>query len=812
MAAIKRLLKLPGEGVTTGGLRNLPKYHELPQDVSDGEDTDEEVTITAADFQPGHFLPQGNDKAWTQKDQIELDEIGTQKSNRPSKVIDSELDVQVSSGWLALSRTRIACFLFSLSMCVGFFVAMAIAFPCEEEGTHLQTPPWRVTLSDAASETSVRLYDIDGDGLLDVIVGLGFTALGNISDSCRSLGVDEVSSCAGGIRAYNGATGKQLWHIPTFGEVFLLRCGGLDINADGWEDCLATGRMGLMLAFNPKLGEVLWRVDPTLVDHHWNFYMPQLVPDLDRDGVPDLVAAHGGDLRFKAHEHNRTAGRLVLLSGATGQSLGSWLDMPDGHETYMSVVVHQTRDGSLYALFGSGGETVTGSLWAISVPDLYRRVKGLSLTGRQKISGYPGSYSSWRNHGYNNGIYELYRSSSSKGVILPPVLLDLTGDGVRDIVVSVFDSTVAVLDGETLEEVWTKSFPGTESYSLLAPGFFNNDSTLDIMVRLNKGGWPKYNSSQMLILDGRTGTELWSFPTHGATFSSPLTLRTEDPGRDAFLFWVLGREGPAAQSVQHPGGGSHVRRRRHGGHEEEGHAPSCDAMNMPSQELFLVDRDFARTPIRLVELESIPYYYNYTEEDYRKQKLEEEQRFGPSPDFEDVPLETEEDSTEMDLTEELIAVTDAASLTGRRTAFPANSPDGPTDSSRRQRQRRQDDLTFPVLLCTPMSPNDRTTGAVGDVDGDGTLDYVFIEGRLAFLKDPGGSFLRMDYLMSINKINLNVSLAEAHLVNIQTGQTPPGYQNGTHLLSRNPMGHFHFVPLHQQRWAGYMGQRGDGKV
>ncbi|CAH1274303.1 FAM234B [Branchiostoma lanceolatum] len=811
MAAIKRLLKLPGEGATTGGLRNLPKYHELPQDVSDGEDTEEEVTITAADFQPGHFLPQGNDKAWTQKDQIELKEIGTQKSNGPTKAIDSELDVQVSSGWLALSRTRIACFLFSLSMCVGFFVAMAIAFPCqEEEGTHLQTPPWRVTLSDVASESSVRLYDIDGDGLLDVILGLG-TTVGNASDNCLSLGVVK-GTCEGGILAYNGATGAQLWHITTFGEVFLLRCGGLDINADGWEDCLATGRMGLLLAFNPKVGEVLWHVDPSLVDRHWNFYMPQLVPDLDGDGVPDLVAAHGGDLRFKPREHNRTAGRLVLLSGTTGRSLGSWVDMPDGHETYMSVVVHQTRDGSLYALFGSGGETIGGSLWAISVPDLYRRVKGLSLAGRQKIRGYPGSYSLWRNHGYNNGIYELYRSSSSKGVILPPALLDMTGDGVRDIVVTMFDSTVAVLNGETLEEVWTKPCPGCESYSLLAPGFFNDDDTLDIMVRINKGTWPKYNSSVMMILDGRTGTELWSFPTRGATFSSPLTLRTADPGRDAFLFWVLGREGPAAEVIQHPGGvGAHVRRRRHGDHGGDD-APSCDAANMPSQELFLVDRDYARTPIRLVELKSMPYYYNYTEEDYRQRKLEEEERFGPSPDFEDAPPEHEEHPSEMDLTEELIAVTDAA-VAGRRTTFPADTPDGPPDGNRRRKRRdRDDDRTFPVLLCTPMSPNDRTTGAVGDVDGDGTLDYVFIEGRVAFLKDPGGSFIKMEYRMSINKINLNVSLAEADFVNMQTGRTL--YRNGTHLdlLSRNPAGHFRFLPLHQQRWAGYMGQRGDGKV
>ena len=58
--------------------------------------------------------------------------------------------------------------------------------------------------------------------------------------------------------------------------------------------------------------------------------------------------------------HNRTAGRLILLCGATGKVIGRYLEVPDSKELYMSPVLHKQVDGSMYVLFGSGGETVPG--------------------------------------------------------------------------------------------------------------------------------------------------------------------------------------------------------------------------------------------------------------------------------------------------------------------------------------------------------------------------------------------------------------------------------------------------------------------
>ena len=61
-------------------------------------------------------------------------------------------------------------------------------------------------------------------------------------------------------------------------------------------------------------------------------------------------------------QHDRYPGRLILLDGATGQSLGRYMEMPDSREMYMSPVLHTRGDGAQYILFGHGGETISG-LW-----------------------------------------------------------------------------------------------------------------------------------------------------------------------------------------------------------------------------------------------------------------------------------------------------------------------------------------------------------------------------------------------------------------------------------------------------------------
>lgn len=47
----------------------------------------------------------------------------------------------------------------------------------------------------------------------------------------------------------------------------------------------------------------------------------------------------------------------------------------------------------------------------------------------------------------------------------PPVLVDLTNDGTADIVIAFFNSTIAAIDGENFNTIWTYSVPNSETYS-----------------------------------------------------------------------------------------------------------------------------------------------------------------------------------------------------------------------------------------------------------------------------------------------------------------------------------------------------------
>ena len=67
-------------------------------------------------------------------------------------------------------------------------------------------------------------------------------------------------------------------------------------------------------------------------------------------------------------DHDRDPGRLVVLSGRTGQMIGErYLEMPGSKETYMTPVMYHPPTGSDIILFGSGGETIAGQLDVLSL-------------------------------------------------------------------------------------------------------------------------------------------------------------------------------------------------------------------------------------------------------------------------------------------------------------------------------------------------------------------------------------------------------------------------------------------------------------
>ncbi|XP_064624748.1 uncharacterized protein LOC135486131 isoform X2 [Lineus longissimus] len=422
--------------------------------------------------------------------------------------------------------------------------------PGKPHSTHKRTDQWTFSRKGFASESCVRLIDVDEDGKDDVVIstgmGIDYHLVATIKDPikiCEVLGLE--APCLGQVIALRGSDGQVLWNISVTAEIFLFNCEGIDINKDGMKDCIGGGRMGSLVAFNPKNGDVFWTEHALkgMLNRAWNIYQPLVLnKDLDGDGVREVVIAHGGEPSFLPQVHDRNPGRLILLSGATGEPIGRYLDMPNRKETYMSPVLHVNADTG-YVLFGSGGETVEGAFMAISVNNLYNYAmqKEVDKTG-------------WGRFALDsNGIIEIHKTKT-KGVMVPPLLVDMNKDGILDILMVTFDGTYILYNGKNLEIMWQREIKDTETYSTAAPGYFNDDDTLDFMIHCSPGSWPYYDYSVSLILDGRSGSILWQMSSGHYDMTSDLVLRTKEQNRDAFVFRVQGREGP---NYENPAGVFH---------------------------------------------------------------------------------------------------------------------------------------------------------------------------------------------------------------------------------------------------------------
>ncbi|XP_012936978.2 uncharacterized protein LOC101855014 [Aplysia californica] len=145
-------------------------------------------------------------------------------------------------------------------------------------------------------------------------------------------------------------------------------------------------------------------------------------------------------------------------------------------------------------------------------------------------------------------------SDSHKGVMTPPALADVTGDGVEDIVIPMFNSTVLAINGDTFQPLWSNQFPMSETYSTPAVGFYNEDDVPDFLVKYAHGpGYPIYYYSETTVLDGKTGKRLIEPPlrdTIGAQ-ASPLTVSLEGLGNDVFLVWMADCKGHEGSSDEY---------------------------------------------------------------------------------------------------------------------------------------------------------------------------------------------------------------------------------------------------------------------
>ena len=356
---------------------------------------------------------------------------------------------------------------------------------------------WSTTVDSVSNFASPRAADLTNDGILDIVVG------GGLEDNARQYGVT----------AFDGETGDILWQVPCRNQMF----GSvqfMDITEDGVPEVFANGRAAKLIAIDGVSGEVVWEFYPQgdftnpADDDLYNFYNCQFVPDQDNDGYEDILTANGGDSSLGILDSIRPTGNIMVISGKSGVQLAK-AAIPVERETYLGPVVHDFEgNGTLSVLFGSGGETLSGSLWRTTLEDVMNE----DLSEAVELFG-----------------------NDEKGAIGSPSLADLNNDNIHDIIVHTYNGSIVAISGSDNSILWQHDFPNQETYSTPAIGHFTDDIVPDVFTVSAVGQAPSFSAFKAMMIDGATGEILEEYNLSGWNLISPIAFDYDNDGFDEAL-------------------------------------------------------------------------------------------------------------------------------------------------------------------------------------------------------------------------------------------------------------------------------------
>ncbi|KAM9844292.1 protein FAM234B isoform 1-T1 [Aulostomus maculatus] len=409
---------------------------------------------------------------------------------------------------------RTSFFLVPLVCATLLVLLCAFLIPCQK-GDLAKRPQWERALGDGGvTPPALALWDIDGDQVDDVLVGV--TEWTNDTHLTQGNKIYSVV-------ALSAASGQVLWRKVMRESVMFIQCG-LQFSSQTVPVCLLTGK-SILMAVNGTTGKNLWSILLKNIESQ-----AVLIPDLQGDSVPDLLIA-----TLPADEVRTLDLSLTLISGLTGANLGQSVPFNlTGQGKLIGPLLHETQQGAYYILFG------LGNVEAVSLRDIYIHATGkLPLTQalRRKDPGWEGLKTT------NSSSYiPIYRGSEHVEFLLPLVAgfsnnhnsldtLSNLNSTKSDWVLVYGLSRVSVLKQRDISKEWT--FNSAPIHSQPAPGHFNDDGILDLFLQHSANG---IMTAQ--IIDGVNRHLLWT-----AEFVSPgLVVETSaistSTGQSAFIFWA----------------------------------------------------------------------------------------------------------------------------------------------------------------------------------------------------------------------------------------------------------------------------------
>ncbi|XP_026358171.3 protein FAM234B [Ursus arctos] len=512
---LSRALKLPGKKSP-----DLGEYDPLTQADSDESEDDLVLNLQQKNGgvkngkSPLGEVPEpDSDAEAVGAAKPHLSEVATE--GYPSEPLGG-LEQKAASSIVSYVRTSV----FLLTLVISMILVLVCAFliPCPPRDLH-STWSRQLGPQGGGDLSPLELADVNGDGLRDVL--LSFVTSRNRS----AIGVSKPAAV---LVCLSGMNGSTLWSSPLPEEARDITCLDLMPGSMAETICLVTGTHKMFRAFNATSGKAIWTLNPNYLSNGTLAAPGVVLPDLDEDGVRDLVVLAIGELQPDLC--------FLLVSGRTGSPVGRPVKYSIvGVGNLIGPQVYVTTNGAVYILFGFG------NIQAVALRDIFVQA--------QNRDSLPPSLQ------IEEPEWEKRRSINLSE------LIDIYSDGVELLqMVEAPDSNcsnllmttrqgLVLLRGQNLTPSWTLSLQGLHSQP--TPGYFTDDQTLDFLLQIQDGVGMK----KMMVVDGDSGSISWSYTAPCHMKETPATSAVTSDQKSVFLFWAEGMSAASPSSDVIPGTG-----------------------------------------------------------------------------------------------------------------------------------------------------------------------------------------------------------------------------------------------------------------
>ncbi|KAM9222916.1 protein FAM234A [Leptosomus discolor] len=426
---------------------------------------------------------------------LKTEDVKAQENHENS--VERRIVSKQSSRLSRLSRWRTAAFFISLFLCLIIVFAFSFIIPCPERPVSERT--WFRNYDNAVAYQFLAIEDVNEDKVQDVIFAFkASNGSSSFNGSCLDEGLPPP--CAF-VAAVSGTNGRALWERPAAEEVEWMECGIKQLGATEAASCLVVGKPASLTAVDLRTGEVQWRQSSDFGANYTVLTPVSVIPDVDSDGVQDLIIFIATEDKIKTFIHSGKNGKQIGSTGSVNV---------DGKARYIRL----NLDTSSYFLFYT-----ENSVYAYSLKDLYSAATGMEI----KLPGLEQG-PQWEKT-IDHTTHRL--SLLSFGDIR--YLAKIPGRSRENILV-VTSEMATLVNARNLQTLWTLNVSRVVSEPLL--GYYKPD-VLGIVLESEIGP----NRKKVMIVESGSGAVQWDLKLNSRAESPGLaTLSTADH-RSTFLIW-----------------------------------------------------------------------------------------------------------------------------------------------------------------------------------------------------------------------------------------------------------------------------------